>query len=420
MTGRTVLIAVALAISSGLIYGYNIGVYSGAIIGIRDDLGLDDRQIGNLIAAFELMEIVSVLLAALADRYGRRRTMLSAAALMTVAPLLPLFGTSHETLLLARALSGLAAGYIFVVALVFVAEVCRPRVAPPMASLLAASISAGYLAELLADAQLVPNHHWRIAIALGAVPALVQLAGLFFLRESPAYHRLRGDEVRAAMASRFYGLEDRGPDPGPASPQVLARLIQGLRTDHLRRQLGRGLIVIMSGAIGGHVMVTHYGPLALEYFGESDPGRALEILSLFSLLGFFCSILALVPIARGHSVRLLWGSLATMGVVQLALGFASGPTAVALLGLLLLTFSFGLRTTLFQIVARLFSDAHRTIGVASLNLVFNALGAISEDLLPALFDDWGQSVFLGFGAFALLFAFLCWFTLADGKALQSS
>ena len=415
MTVRTVLIAIVVAVCSGLVYGYNIGVYSGAIIEIRTALRLDDGQVGDLIALFEFMEFIGVLLAFLADRYGRRRTMMMAAAVVTLTPLLPLTDPSYAVLLLSRGLTGLAAGYTFTIALVYVAEICEPRITAPMASLVPASISAGYLVELLINAQLVPEHHWRTAIAIGAVPALVQLIGLVFLQESPAYYRLRGDQARAARSLAFYALEASAPPKEAVPARVFAKIGHALATQDLRRQLWRGLVVVLSGAFSGHVMVTHYGPIALEYFGESDPARALEILGLFSLLGLFCSFIALIPIARGYSVALLWGNLAAMGVIQMVLGFVSGATAIALLGVLQLAFSFGLRTTMFQIVARLFSDSIRTVGVAMLNLIFIALGVLVEDVMPQLFTDWGQAVFPVFAALSFVFAFLCWHTLARAK-----
>ncbi len=404
---HVLLTAVVAAGLGGFIYGYNIGVYSGAILEIQSALDLSDSQLGDLIALFDFAEIFGVLLSILADRYGRRRTLLVAAVFMTLAPLLPLADGSFATLLAARALSGVAAGYIFVVALIYVAEVSKPALKAPLSSLIMVAVSAGYMAELVLNAELIEGHHWRLAVAAGAIPATLQFIGLLFMRESPVFFRLIGDQTQARAACEHFGLEinleDLRNDPKPG----LAAMLHALKYANTRRQIYVGLLIVVAGTLAGHGTIISYGPLVLDYFGETDATRALFLLAIYSLVGLFFSLVALIPIRRGHTQLLLWASLATMGVAQLLIGVSSGAVAIALLGVLQVAFSFGLRTTVFQILPRLFDDATRAVGVAMLNLIFILLAAITHEMTPGLLSENGQMFFVGSGVLALVLAVGC-------------
>ena len=177
--------------------------YSGALLAIQSELQLNDLQIGNLIAAFDFAEAIGICLSFLADRYGRRRTMIVAAGMMIVAPLLPLLSASFMTLLVVRTLSGLATGYIFVIALVYVSEISTGSRRASMVSLVMVALTAGYLAELILLAEFIPASHWRIAIALGAAPALLQVMGLSVMKESPVYFRFKQDGKRGQSGDRI-------------------------------------------------------------------------------------------------------------------------------------------------------------------------------------------------------------------------
>ena len=134
-------ILIFASVSSGFLYGYNSGIYSGVMLQIQQAFGLADADIADLIALFDFAEIAGVSLCPLADRFGRRRTLLVSASVLVVAPLLLLLEPPFGVLLLERGLTGCAAGFTFMIGLVYVAEIAPPAQRALLLSFLTVSIS---------------------------------------------------------------------------------------------------------------------------------------------------------------------------------------------------------------------------------------------------------------------------------------
>lgn len=399
------------AFCSGLLYGYNNGVYSGVMLQIKAALDLSDAELGNLIAVFDFAEIVGVIISPLADRFGRRRILMVSASALFLSPLLTLVDPPYAVLLVERALTGCAGGVTFMIGLVFVAEIAPAERRPILLSSLMVGVSAGYIAELGLSIFFVDGGGWRFAIALASIPALVQLLGLASMADSPAFLRLRGDLSGARAASRFYGLDEEKVVSEQAD-QVsgIRAMLRMLARPDMRSALLLGTLVVLAGTLNG-ASILAYGPLLLTDFGILSEARALEIILVYTVLGFGLGTLALIPIGRGFTLRLLVWSLFAIGVSAIALSAVGGVFAVLLFGAIQLAFSFGVRSTIFQILPRLLTDQTRATGVALLNLVFILLVGVNHALLPRFLGSDASSVFLVFGILSLVLAFSCHLSL---------
>ncbi len=391
-THHTLAIAFFGSILGGFIYGYDIGVYSGAILEIQSHYRASDSETGTLIALYDYAEALGVCFSFLGDRLGRRRTLMAGSACMTIVPILPLLDHSFSTLMVTRALSGFATGYIFVMSLVFVSEVARPAHRAMLLSLLPVALSGGYLAELAMNEELVAGHGWRYAIAWGALPALVQFLGLAVMPESPTWFRLKGLTTREATARQWYGLPETNASLPETNPGLRA-MLKLLGHPFFLRGLRSGLVLVFATTCTGIYLCISYGPLTLRSLGITDQGKTLELLTLFSVIGFFAGLLALIPIARGYTKHLLLGSLACMTLAQTGLTLFNGAIAVGFLGLLQTAYSLGVRTTVFQLMPGLFQDEHRTLGVAALNLIIILVTGILDQLFPVMFSFFGNMIF---------------------------
>lgn len=399
-------IAFFAASLSGFLYGYNIGVYSSAILEIQESFSASDAALSDLLAFFDFAEAVGVCLSFLADRFGRRRTLIIACTIMCVAPLLPLVQDSFLTLLVARGLSGLAAGYVFVIALVFVSEIAPKQKRPLMLSTIMVGLILGYMVELGVVAELVSGHYWRLAIAFGALPALIQLLGLTAMEESPAFYRLGGRDELALKSANYYGLGAEDLESTTAEPGIGA-ILRSLKNSAFRKRLWRGILLVAAGTTVGHALLLTYGPVLMEYFGVKDRSHALLILDLFTFLGLLAGFSALALIARGHTRNILLFSLFTMGFIQIFIGVSEGNVAILLLGALQITFTFGIRTTIFQLLPDLFDDATRAVGVAFLNIVFILISGLNSEIILILFETLQSTLFFAQGALAMGIGLAC-------------
>lgn len=110
LTGRMLMAAVVSAISA-LLYGYDTGIVSGALLQIRRDFATGSGM-EQVIAASILFGAVlgAYTCSQLSERQGRRRTVLIVAAVFVVGTLLCSLAPSALTLSLARIVLGFAVG----------------------------------------------------------------------------------------------------------------------------------------------------------------------------------------------------------------------------------------------------------------------------------------------------------------------
>src|SRR5438045_5909062 len=107
-TGRTIYFFGALG---GLLFGYDTGVISGALLFIPNDFKLSPFLQGAIVAGLLLGAMIGAAFAGrLADRLGRRRLIMGAAVVFRVGALLAAFAPPVAVLIAARVIIGLAVG----------------------------------------------------------------------------------------------------------------------------------------------------------------------------------------------------------------------------------------------------------------------------------------------------------------------
>src|SRR5438874_13741286 len=105
-SGRTIYFFGALG---GLLFGYDTGVISGAILFIPNDFKLSPFLQGAIVAGLLLGATIGAAFAGrLADRIGRRRLIIAAAVIFIGGALLAAFAPSIGVLIAARFILGLA------------------------------------------------------------------------------------------------------------------------------------------------------------------------------------------------------------------------------------------------------------------------------------------------------------------------
>lgn len=96
---------------SGLLFGYDTGIISGAMLSLRTYFSLSSLWIELVVSGTIGMAALSCLTAgALADYFGRVRTILLSCAIFTIGAFIMAFSQSKEILLLGRITVGAAIG----------------------------------------------------------------------------------------------------------------------------------------------------------------------------------------------------------------------------------------------------------------------------------------------------------------------
>ena len=215
----------ATAALGGLLFGYDTGVISSALLFIRTVFHLSTAG-QSLVAGIVLVGAVlgAMVAGTLSDRFGRRRVILVTALAFVIGALLSAAADSVAMLLVGRLLIGIAIGVASMLTPLYLAEIAPAASRGAVTSLNQLCIVLGILASYMVGyAFATTPEGWRWMLGLGAVPGAILAAGMLVLPESPRWlaGHGRSQEAEAIIESweveaRLEGAELPPPRPGAA------------------------------------------------------------------------------------------------------------------------------------------------------------------------------------------------------------
>src|SRR3984957_8102008 len=121
---RNVVLASAVTALGGLLFGYDTGVGSGALLFLKNYFGGLTSFQQELVTSLLLVGVaVGALFAGrIADRIGRRLTVLGTAVIFVIGVMLAAFAPTFPALLVARVVIGLAVGSASMVVPLYIGE----------------------------------------------------------------------------------------------------------------------------------------------------------------------------------------------------------------------------------------------------------------------------------------------------------
>ena len=331
----------------GLLFGYDTGVISGAILFISQELRLTPFLEGLVVASLLLGAAVGAASAGpLSDRLGRRNLVIIAAILFTIGAIGAALSPNVAVLVLFRVVLGLAVGTAALVVPLYLSEIAPTEIRGAISSLNQLNIVVGILLAFIVNALLANAEAWRWMLGLAAIPSLVLLIGMYFLPETPRWlvSQDRDEDARDVLR-RSRNEEDTEKEIRDIR-EVEEQEEGGLR--ELTASWVRPALIVAVGLavfqqIIGINTIIYYAPTTLTNVGY---GAAAAIYAnlIIGVVNVLMTLVAIWIIDRvGRKPLLLVGlvgmvaSLTILGLSTLLLSEPSSPTdAVAVITLLCL------------------------------------------------------------------------------------
>ncbi len=210
--------------------GYDLIVYGTVLPRLLAEPGWDLTKsgaglLGSL--AFAGMLVGAVLAGTLADRLGRRRTIIACTVWFSVFTALCAAAPGPEVFGLLRLLAGLGLGGLVPSANALATEFVDARVRSVVATLMMSGVPIGGCLAALVGIWVLPGYGWPVMflIALAALVVVVPVAW-WLLPESPQWLRSRGRVAEAAAVEERYGLPVVGQAGDSAVRQPLRALVR--------------------------------------------------------------------------------------------------------------------------------------------------------------------------------------------------
>jgi MFS transporter, SP family, major inositol transporter len=320
----------------GLLFGYDTGVISGALLYLREDLQIGALAEGSIVSSLLFGAIVGALIGGkMADALGRRGTILVCAVLFFVGALGSGLAPGVPLMIVSRLILGLGVGAASVTVPLYLAEMAPVHWRGRMVTINEFMIVFGQLMAFVVNSiidQLVGGQGvWRIILAVAAIPAIFLFGCMLFLPDSPRWLAVRGrfDESRSVLdrsrdkaeADEEYNVvaehakRDVSEDKGAA--------LRDVRTFAWMRRLlyiGCGLAIAQQAT--GVNTIIYYGTSILEDtgLGASAAIVATITLGVVSVIGVITGIILLGIFNRRPLLMFGFASVAVSHVV-LALSF---------------------------------------------------------------------------------------------------
>jgi len=177
----------AVAALGGMLFGYDTGVISGALLFIKKVFSLSPFMQGAVVSSLLVGATVGALVAGpLSDRFGRRPVLILAAIIFIVGALLAALTPNAAILIVARFVLGLAVGTASLLVPLYIAEMAPADVRGALVNFNQLMITVGILVSYLVGYALASAQGWRWMLGLAVVPAAMLGLGMLFLPETPA------------------------------------------------------------------------------------------------------------------------------------------------------------------------------------------------------------------------------------------
>ncbi|MFC9710145.1 MFS transporter [Paenibacillus sp. NPDC056933] len=173
---------------SWLFDAMEVGMISFIVAALAKEWSLSPGQVGVLTSINSIgMALGALLAGALADRFGRKAILMWTLLIFTIASGLSALATGFAVLCVLRLIAGIGLGGELPVASTLVSESMPTAERGRAVVLLESFWAGGWIVSALIANFVIPEYGWRIAFAIGAVPALYALYLRRAIQDPPRY-----------------------------------------------------------------------------------------------------------------------------------------------------------------------------------------------------------------------------------------
>jgi sugar porter (SP) family MFS transporter len=308
----------AVVVLAGVLFGYDQGVISGALLGIEKAFAVAAVALEIVTSWVTLGAMFGSLAGGyVADHFGRKRALLVAAGLFIVGAVVEAFAPDVPVLVLGRLAAGFGVGVAAVAAPLYAAELAPAAQRGRFVSSYQLAITIGIFVAYFVDEALAGPGGWRAMLGVSALAGVLLALAVLIAVESPRWFAKVGrpDDARRTLVALGAGDE---------ADARLAAIEASLRSEHetpswadvfasrwrTPLEIGHGLAVLQQ--ITGINAIIYYSDEIFAAAGFTTPAAQTEATTWaiggVNVLSTFIAI-AFMAAARSCSRALsAWGS----------------------------------------------------------------------------------------------------------------
>ncbi|XP_057960780.1 inositol transporter 4 [Malania oleifera] len=318
-----------LALSAGiggLLFGYDTGVISGALLYIKEDFDAVQRKTWLQETIVSMAVAGAIVGAAIGgwmnDRFGRKKSILAADFVFFIGAVIMAAAPTPWVIILGRIFVGLGVGMASMTAPLYISEASPARIRGALVSTNGLLITGGqFLSYLINLAFTRAPGTWRWMLGVAGLPALVQMVLMLSLPESPRwlYRKNKVEEAQAILEKIYPPHEvegelkalhesveaEKNEEGGIGDENILTKVKKAFKNDVVRRGLYAGVTVQVAQQFVGINTVMYYSPTIVQFAGFASNKTALALSLVTSGLNAVGSIISMAFVDRYGRRRMM-------------------------------------------------------------------------------------------------------------------
>ena len=418
-TRRYVKMVAAFAAIGGLLFGYDTGVMSGALLYISPEFGMNAAEEGRVTAMLLVGAAIGALLGGrVADWWGRRMTLLVNGVIFCAGSIWCALAGSVAELATARTFLGVAVGAVSIVVPMYIAEKVPAAVRGRMVSLNTLMIVVGQLLAYLVNSVLAPTGNWHLMLGMAAIPGAMLTAGMIFLTDTPVWLARKGrtDQAREVAARAGMSLEELSivveaeqlDDAGTAASggAKTSEEFQALKKMRwIRVTILIAMLIGVTQQITGVNAVIYFAPTMMSEVGISTTNAVYTSIVIGVVSVIACWVGLKIIDVVGRKRLLTWGltgNIISLLVLALTYSLADGSFTWAMvsLGLMAVFIAFqqaAVSPTTWLLISEIVPVQARGLGMGIAGLaLWGANWAVAQFFLPVTEILSGSGTFVAF------------------------
>lgn len=399
----------------GLLFGYDTGVISGALLFITKDFNLTPTIEGLVVSSVMFGAILgSVISGPISDKIGRKKLMFILGLIFTISTIGSSWPPNITVMIISRLILGVAVGGASGLVPMYLAELAPAKNRGAITAINSIMNTFGMLLAYIINHALSSSGNWHFMLGFALIPSILLSIGMIFMPESPKWLANKKMFDKAKDVLRLTHKDERSVENEMFVMMSLAKKEEKGRIFDVFKSWCRPIIIlgvtiaILQQLVGTNAIL-YYAPSILSNSGLGDSAAIASTVGIGSV-NFIMTIIGVLLVDKiGRKKMLLTGSLG-MGISLLIIGLAEfspgNITVIMVLAMCLFMVSYsstwGMIT--WVILAEIFPLKIRgaAMGVCTFSL-WSATAFIAL-LFPIFVEK------LGTGTIFIIFSIICGFS----------
>jgi MFS transporter, SP family, galactose:H+ symporter len=377
-----ILVASAIAAVGGVLFGFDTGVISGAILFITKQWQLTHGQAEFATSSVLIGAVLGAIAGgALGDKLGRKRSIIGATLLFLIGTVIVSVAVGMADFTVGRVLIGASIGVASFMVPLYISEMAPTPLRGGMVSLNQLAVTIGILVSYGVNYVFSHTENWHAMFAVGALPGLVLVIGMFLMPESPRWLvSVRRKDEAAGVLKKIRKQQDVSGEVREIEEEIKAETggrLSDLWAPSLRLPLiiGVGLAVLQQ--VTGVNTVVYYAPAIFKAAGLGSATASIAATTGLGVVNVVMTVVAIWLLDKvGRRPLLLW-SAAGMAIALLLLGAgfafrgdeatpggALGRITAVSLMLYMAFFAIGLGPVFWLLIAEIYPLKTRAIAMS--------------------------------------------------------